>query len=72
MPFPVRRKLEDRVESAGLNKLNVRFLQDFHLIMLERPLAKQIHVGVYLGIRHVAVTPAVMAPRIRPLPKKLE
>ena len=39
---------------------------------LERPMEQQIHVGVYLGIRHVAVTPAVMAPRIRPLPKKLE
>ena len=39
---------------------------------LERPMEQQIHVGVYSGIRHVAVTPAVTAPRIRPLPKKLE
>ena len=39
---------------------------------LERPMDQQIHVGVYLGIRHVAVTPAVTAPEIRPLSKKLE
>lgn len=36
-----QRKVGGRGKSAGLNKLSIRFLQDFHLIMLEKPLEKQ-------------------------------
>lgn len=41
MPFSVRVKLENRVDISVLNKLSVRFWQDFHMVTLERQLEKQ-------------------------------
>lgn len=41
MPFSVRGSLEDGVEIAVLNELNVRFWQDLHTMIQERQLQKQ-------------------------------